>query len=132
MATWTRASVQRWLDAYVAAWKSYDREQIAALYSEDASCRYHPYDEAIIGRDAIVESWFGAGEGAPSRDPEGTYDGAYITAAIEGDLAVVTGTSTYSRDPGGRRVRSTTAGSSASTTRAAAASSPSGTCSARP
>jgi ketosteroid isomerase-like protein len=96
-----RESVQRWLDAYLAAWKSYDREQIAGLYSEDASCRYHPYDDPIIGRNAIVESWFGAGEGAPTRDPEGTYDGAYITAAIDGDLAVVTGTSVYSREPGG-------------------------------
>ena len=93
-----REQVQSWLDAYVAAWKSYDREQIAALYSEGVTCRYHPWDEAIVGRDAVVESWFGAGEGAPSRDPEGTYDGAYITAAIEGDLAVVTGTSTYT-DP---------------------------------
>jgi ketosteroid isomerase-like protein len=100
MAT-DRESVQRWLDAYVAAWKSYDRAQIAALYSDDVSCRYHPYDEAIIGRDAIVESWFAAGEGAPSRDPEGTYDGAYITTAIEGDLAIVTGTSVYSSEPGG-------------------------------
>jgi ketosteroid isomerase-like protein len=96
-----RERVQGWLDAYVAAWKSYDRVQIAALYSDDASCRYHPYDEPIIGRDAIVESWFGTGEGAPSRDPEGTYDGAYITAAIDGDLAVVTGTSVYSGEPGG-------------------------------
>jgi hypothetical protein len=96
-----REQVQRWLDAYLAAWKSYDREQIGALYSDDASCRYHPYDEPIIGREAIVESWFGAGEGAPSRDPEGTYDGAYITAAIEGDLAVITGTSVYSSEPGG-------------------------------
>jgi ketosteroid isomerase-like protein len=96
-----REQVQSWLDAYLAAWKSYDREQIAALYRDDASCRYHPYDEPIIGRDAIVESWFGAGESAPSRDREGTYDGAYITAAIEGDLAVVTGTSVYSREPGG-------------------------------
>jgi len=96
-----RDQVQAWLDAYVAAWKSYDREQIGALYSDDASCRYHPYDEAIVGREAIVESWFGAGEGAPSRDPEGTYDGAYITEAIEGNLAVITGTSVYSREPGG-------------------------------
>jgi ketosteroid isomerase-like protein len=96
-----REQVQAWLDAYVAAWKSYDREAITALYSEDASCRYHPWDEAIVGRDAIVESWFGAGEGAPGKDPEGTYDGAYIVAAIDGDLAVVTGTSIYSREPGG-------------------------------
>ena len=90
-----REQVQAWLDAYLAAWKSYDREQIAALYSDGVSCRYHPWDEAIVGRDAVVESWFGAGEGAPSQDPAGTYDGAYIVAAIEGDLAVVTGTSVY-------------------------------------
>lgn len=96
--TLDRASVQRWLDDYVAAWKSYDREQIAALYAENASCRYHPYDEPIEGRDAIVDSWFGTGEGAPGKDPEGTYDGAYEVAAIDGDLAVVTGTSTYT-DP---------------------------------
>jgi hypothetical protein len=93
-----REQIQRWLDAYVAAWKSYDREQIAALYSDNASCRYHPYDEPIIGRDAIVESWFGTGEGAPAKDPEGTYDGAYIVAALDGDLAVITGTSVYT-DP---------------------------------
>jgi len=93
-----REHVQAWLDAYLAAWKSYDREQIAALYADDVTCRYHPYDEPIVGREAVVESWFGVGEGAPGQDEEGTYDGAYIVAAIEGDLAVVTGTSVYT-DP---------------------------------
>jgi uncharacterized protein (TIGR02246 family) len=89
------AAVERWLDAYVAAWKSYDREAIAALYAEDVSCRYHPWDEAIVGRDAVVDSWFGVGENAPGQDPEGTYDGTYAVATIDDDLAVVTGTSTY-------------------------------------
>ena len=93
-----REHVRAWLDAYMGAWKSYDREQIAALYAEDVSCRYHPYDEPIEGRDAVVESWFGVGEGAPGRDKEGTYEGKYEVAAIDGDLAVVTGTSTYT-DP---------------------------------
>jgi hypothetical protein len=93
-----REQVQRWLDAYLAAWRSYDREQIAALYADVVTCRYHPYDEPIVGRDAVVESWFGVGEGAPAKDKKGTYDGAYIVAAIEGDLAVVTGTSVYT-DP---------------------------------
>lgn len=94
-----RTAVERWLGDYVAAWKSYDREQIAALYSDDVSCRYHPWDEPIVGREAVVESWFGVGEGAPGRDPEGTYDGVYAVAVIEGDLAVVTGTSMYTDPP---------------------------------
>jgi ketosteroid isomerase-like protein len=93
-----RATVERWLADYVAAWKSYDREAIAALYAEDAECRYHPYDEPIRGRDAIVESWFGAGESAPSRDREGTYEASYRPVAIDGDLAVAVGVSTYT-DP---------------------------------
>jgi ketosteroid isomerase-like protein len=94
-----RDGVQRWLDAYVEAWKSYDREAIAALYAEDAECRYHPYDEPIRGREAIVESWFGAGDGAPSQDREGTYDASYRPVAIDGDLAVVVGTSSYADPP---------------------------------
>ena len=94
-----RATVERWLADYVAAWKSYDREAIAALYAEDAECRYHPYDEPIRGRDAIVESWFGAGVSAPSRDREGSYDASYRPVAIDGDLAVVVGTSSYTDPP---------------------------------
>jgi hypothetical protein len=93
------AGVDRWLDAYVEAWKSYDREAIAALYAEDAECRYHPYDDPIRGRDAIVDSWFGVGETAPSQDREGTYHASYRPVAIDGDLAVVVGVSTYADPP---------------------------------
>ena len=93
-----RATVERWLAGYVAAWKSYDRDAIAALYAEDAQCRYHPHDKPIRGRDAIVESWFGAGERAPSRDRQGTYDATYHPVAIDGDLAVAVGESSYT-DP---------------------------------
>jgi hypothetical protein len=96
-----RDGVQAWIDAYLAAWKSYDRAQIAALYSDTVMCRYHPYDEALVGREAVVESWFGVGEGAPAVDPKDTYDGAYAVAAIEGDLAVITGESIYREGPGG-------------------------------
>ena len=96
-----RPTVDRWLSDYVAAWKSYDRDAIAALFSEDARYRYHPWNEPIRGRAAIVESWFGVGEGASALDAEGTYDGDYRTIAVDGDVAVATGTSTYVSEPGG-------------------------------
>ena len=94
-----RAAVDRWLADYVAAWKSYDREAIAALYAEDAEVRYHPWDQPIRGRDAVVESWFGTGEGAPGQDPPGTYDAEYRVVAIDGDVAVVVGSSAYTEPP---------------------------------
>jgi hypothetical protein len=98
-----RSDVKRWLDAYVAAWKSYEREEIAALFSEDVRYRYHPYDEPIEGREAVVESWLGEGEheGASTRDPEGTYDAAYEPVAVDGEVAIATGSSTYLTEPGG-------------------------------
>ncbi len=97
------ATVADWLAAYVVAWKSYDPEAIGALFSDDVKYRYHPYDEPVEGRQAVVESWLGDGEheGASERDAEGTYDASYEPVAVEGDVAVATGSSTYAREPGG-------------------------------
>jgi ketosteroid isomerase-like protein len=99
----TRDDVDRWLADYVAAWKSYDPEAIGALFAEDVEYRYHPYDEPVRGRDAVVEAWVGESdhEGASSRDAEGTYDGSYRTIAVDGDVAVATGESQYSEERGG-------------------------------
>ena len=55
-------SAQTWLNRYVDAWLSYDPAEIAALFSEDVAYRYHPYDEPIVGRDAVVASWLGEGD----------------------------------------------------------------------
>ena len=84
-----REEVAAWLSAYVEAWKSYEPERIGALFSDDAECRYHPYDEPLRGRDAIVASWLA------EPDEAGTYGGAYTPVAVEGEVAVATGTSTY-------------------------------------
>jgi ketosteroid isomerase-like protein len=99
----TADDVRHWLSRYVAAWKSYDPDEIGALFSEGVEYRFHPYDEPVRGRAAVVESWLGEGDhpGAPSRDAEGTYDAAYAPVAIDGDVAVATGTSSYTAEPGG-------------------------------
>jgi ketosteroid isomerase-like protein len=102
-----REDVDRWLDAYVEAWKSYDRGQIEALFAEDITYRYHPADDAIEGRAAVVESWLGEGDhpDASTRDEPGTFDAAYRAVAVEGDVAVATGISSYRERPGGAVVR---------------------------
>ncbi len=99
-------SAQRWLDRYLRAWLSYDPQQIAALFTEDVRYRYHPYDEPIVGRDAVVSSWLGEGSaGASTRDEPGTYDADYAPVAVDGDVVVATGTSRYRESPDGPVVR---------------------------
>ena len=65
-----RADAQAWLDKYVAAWLSYEANDIAALFTEDIAYRYHPYDDPIVGRKAVVASWLGEdnADGASTRD----------------------------------------------------------------
>ena len=104
-------TAQQWLDRYVAAWLSYDRDAIGALFSEDVSYRYHPYDEPIVGRGAAIRaSWrmsdgSASGEsdaaGASTRDEPGTYHARYAPVAVDGDVVVATGTSTYRDTPDG-------------------------------
>lgn len=96
------AAVDRWLDAYVSAWKTYDRDQIAMLFADDVTYRYHPYDDPVQGRDAVVASWLGEAEaaGASTRDEPGTYDANYVAVAVDGEMAVATG-STYYRNADG-------------------------------
>ena len=98
-----RADVARWLTDYVEAWKSYDRDAIGALFTADVEYRYHPYDQPLEGREAVVESWLGEGdhEGSSTRDEEGTYDASYEPVAVDGDRAVAVGSSTYATEPGG-------------------------------
>jgi hypothetical protein len=79
--------VQAWLDAYVSAWRSYDG--IGELFSADAEYRYHPYDEPLRGRDAIVADWQG------DRDEPGSWEARYEPLLVDGDRAVATGETRY-------------------------------------
>ena len=102
-----REDVTRWLADYVQAWKTYDPEQVEALFAEDISYRYHPYDQPIEGREAVVESWLSAGEDsdASTRDEPGTYDAFYSCVAADGEMAVAIGSSSYKESPDGPVVR---------------------------
>jgi len=92
-----RQQFQAWLDRYVGAWKTYDPEMIGALFSSGAVYRYHPQDEGLRGRDAVVASWL------ENRDEPGTYDAHYEPLAIDGDIHVANGWSRYFAPDGGTR-----------------------------
>ena len=75
-----RASAQAWLDGYVAAWLSYDEDQIGALFTEDVAYRYHPYDDPTVGREAVVASWLGESDS----DEASTRDARHLLAHYHG------------------------------------------------
>jgi ketosteroid isomerase-like protein len=85
----TPERVGAWLEAYVAAWRSYDRDAIAGLFSEDAEYRYHPYDDPVRGREAIAAAWL-----ADPDEPD-SWEAAYAPLLIVADRAVATGETRY-------------------------------------
>ena len=96
-----RASVESWLSRYVEAWKTYDRQAIADLFSADAVYRFHPYDgggDVLHGRESIVRSWLEPDGDQSGRDEPGTYDAQYEPYAVDGDRAVAVGRSSYWTD----------------------------------
>jgi hypothetical protein len=88
----THDAVQRWIDAYVYAWRTYDPAAIGALFAEDATYAYHPYDEGeevVRGREAIVADWL------EERDEPGTWEASYRPLVVEGQRTVAKGTTSY-------------------------------------
>jgi hypothetical protein len=96
-------AAQAWLDRYVEAWLIYDPESVGALFAEQVTYRYHPYDEPVVGRAAVVASWLGESDtdGASSRDLPGTYEATYRPVAVDGDVVVAAGSSSYRERPDG-------------------------------
>ncbi len=78
-----------WLDRYVAAWRTYDPVAIGDLFSVDATYRYHPEDEPVRGRAAIVADWLS------SPDEPASWRSDYAPYAVEGERAVMRGSTEY-------------------------------------
>lgn len=88
----TRDEVQKWLDSYIAAWRSNDPGEIGALFSSEAVYSFRPTVEeehSVTGRDQIVARWLKTPE-----DPA-TWDASYEPYAVEGQKAVAVGWTSY-------------------------------------
>jgi ketosteroid isomerase-like protein len=85
----TPDDVQSWLDAYVAAWRSYDPQAIADLFAENAVYAYNPWAEPIAGREAIVAAWL------RNPDDPDSWDAEYRPVLVAGNQAIATGESRY-------------------------------------
>ncbi|MGH2709903.1 MAG: nuclear transport factor 2 family protein [Actinomycetota bacterium] len=53
----TPDELKDWLAAYGRAWETKDPEAAVALFTEDAAYQESPFDEPMVGHDAIRSYW---------------------------------------------------------------------------
>ncbi len=87
-----RAGFHDWLQRYVDAWRLLDPVAIGDLFSQDVRYAYDPFDEALVGRAAVVASW------QADPDEPGSWQADYEVLAIDGDVCVAHGRTRYLTD----------------------------------
>ncbi|HYH92633.1 MAG TPA: nuclear transport factor 2 family protein [Candidatus Saccharimonadales bacterium] len=87
-----RTGFAAWLDRYVDAWRLNDPVAIGDLFSSDVRYAYDPFDEAVVGRAAIVASWL------DEPDAPGSWEADYDVLAVDGDVFVAHGRTRYLTD----------------------------------
>ena len=86
------AAFQSWLDRYIDAWRLLDPVAIGDLFSSDVRYAYDPFEEAVVGRKAVVDSWLA------DPDEPGSWEADYEVLAIDGDAHVAHGRTRYLTD----------------------------------
>lgn len=76
-------SVADWLAGYRQAWMERDPDAAAALFTEDASYRVQPYEEAHAGPEGVRAYWAGVTTTQDAVELE------YGTPVVEGNRAAV-------------------------------------------
>jgi hypothetical protein len=73
MASLTNDIFAIWLEGYGSAWRTGDADAAVGLFTDSA--RYHetPFDEPMVGRDAIHQYWK-EGAGQSQKDIQFSYD----------------------------------------------------------
>ncbi len=89
MAEVTYDYVQAWLDSYLSAWRSNDRDRIVTLFTPDARYAYAPWGRPVQGAARIADDWL------RNPDEPGSWNAEYRPLTVAGNVAVVTGETRY-------------------------------------
>jgi SnoaL-like domain len=85
------SAARAWIAAYRRAWETYREGDIRALFTDDAVYRAHPWEDGVVGLDAIVAAWLAVRDDA--RDT--TFE--VLEVNVDGDRAFIRGVSGYPR-----------------------------------
>ncbi len=84
-----------WIAAYETAWRSPGTDRVRALFTGDASYQAAPFDDPLVGVDAIAAFWEDEREG-----PDEAFTMTWGIIAAEGDTAVARVEVVYGDPPG--------------------------------
>lgn len=93
-----RRAVADWMAAYVRAWDSNDPGDVRALFTPDGAYRFSPWDEPVVGHDAITAAWL------DDRDGAGDHTFSWEVLAVDGPVAIVQGRTEYTAGAAAGRV----------------------------
>ncbi len=79
-----RVTVGRWLADYEAAWRAPGTDGLAEIFTDDAAYLHSPYEEPVVGLDAIRRMWEQDRDGL-----EEVFTLATNILAVDGATAVV-------------------------------------------
>jgi ketosteroid isomerase-like protein len=79
-----RAAVSRWVAGYETAWRTPGTDGLTGIFTDDATYRQAPYQEPVVGLDAIRRMWDQERDG-----PEEVFTLATEIVAVDGPTAVV-------------------------------------------
>jgi ketosteroid isomerase-like protein len=79
-----RQQVSQWLAEYEAAWRTPGTAVLAQLFTEDAGYQQGPYEQPLVGLQAISDMWE-----AEREVPDEVFTLATQILAVDGDVAVV-------------------------------------------
>jgi ketosteroid isomerase-like protein len=83
-----------WIADYERAWRTAGTTALAGLFTDDASYRAGPYEEPVLGLDAIGAFWEAEREG-----PDETFTLTAGLVAAQGDTAVARAEVVYGDPP---------------------------------
>ena len=81
--------VQRWIADYLRAWRSRDRTQIEALFTEDATYRPQPDSAPATGRAEIANAWL------DEPDDVGGWQSELTPMLVHDNTAIINGWTDY-------------------------------------
>ena len=79
-----QADIADWVSAYERAWRTAGTDQVAELFTPDATYQMAPFEDRRRGLAAIAELWEDEREG-----PDEVFTLQFEVVAVEGDTGVV-------------------------------------------
>jgi ketosteroid isomerase-like protein len=79
-----RQAVSQWIAEYETAWRTPGTAILAQLFTDDAGYLRSPYEQPIVGLQAIGRMWEAEREG-----PDEAFSMSAQVLAVEGEVAVV-------------------------------------------